>query len=82
MAENDDTRDADHAERCMDQVCLRLRCPNRGARALAVAEARPVERDDAVFLRRHGEEAARLEILDHAAIAVQQHKLPTLDVSS
>jgi hypothetical protein len=64
-------------------IGLRLRRPDHRARPLAVAEARPIERDDAVLLRGHIEEAARCEILHHAAIAVQQHErlaLSALDI--
>ena len=46
--------------------------PDGAAGSLAVAISRTVERDHPVFLRRHVDEAARLEILNHAAVTVQQ----------
>ena len=56
----------------MDDVGLSLRSPKRAARAIAVAVPGPIKGDDAVVLGGQVDKAARLEILDHAAIAVQQ----------
>src|SRR4051794_38649975 len=78
MAENDRRANAELFERSVDQNGLRLRRPNCGARALAVAEAWSVEGNDPVSFRGHVDEPARLEILDHAAIAMQQHQRLTL----
>src|SRR5215212_487296 len=56
----------------MDEVGLSFRRPNRAAGTIAVAVSRSVKGDDTVVLGGHVDKAARLEILDHAAIAVQQ----------
>ena len=67
----------------MDQVGLRFRRPDRAAGAPAVPISRPVKHDDAILLGGLVEQPARLEILDHAAVAVQQDErlaFSTLDV--
>src|SRR5215211_567492 len=67
----------------MDQIRLGLGSPDCAARTFAVTEPRAIEHDDTVPLRSHGNETARLEILDHAAVAVQQNQrlsLTTLDI--
>src|SRR5699024_7141569 len=51
---------------------LGLRGPEGAARPLAVAVAGAVEGDDAVGAGGGVEEAAGLEVLDHAAVAVQE----------
>src|SRR5215204_4059753 len=56
----------------MDEVGLSFRRPNRAAGTIAVAVSRSVKGDDTVVPGGHVNKAARLEILDHAAIAVQQ----------
>ena len=83
VAENDRRRGVELDQRAVDQVGLRLRRPDRAAGPLAVAIARPVEDDHPVGLGRLRDEPARLEVLDHAAVAVQQDQrlaLPALDV--
>ena len=58
----------------VDEVRLRLWRPNGSAWARAVAKPRTIEGNDAMRLRRHLDETARREILNHAAIAVQQNE--------
>src|SRR5215207_6536313 len=56
----------------MQQVGLGFRGPDRAPRALTMAVSRTVEHDDAECLSSHIDEAAGLEVLDHAAVAVQK----------
>jgi hypothetical protein len=72
MTEDGRAIDADLREGSMDQLGLGFICPDRAAWTLAVAESRAVEHDDPVRLSRHIDQAAGLEILDHAAIAMEQ----------
>jgi len=58
----------------MNEVGLGLRSPDGAARALAVTVARPIERNHSIFLGSHVNKTARVEILDHAAVAMQQDK--------
>ena len=83
MAEDHRGARAEFAESLVDQVGLRLGRPNPVARARGVAVAGPVEGDHPVLGGGHVEQAARLEVLDHAAVAVQQHEgfaAPAFDV--
>ena len=73
MPENLGSGNADLPQRPVDEVRLRLGRPNRSAWARAVAESRTIKRNDTMLLRRHLDETARCEVLNHAAIAVQQN---------
>jgi hypothetical protein len=57
----------------LDEFCLNIRRPYDVARAVAVAEAGTVEHDDPVVLGSEINQTAGFEILDHAAVAVQQN---------
>ncbi len=61
-------------QRPVDQVGLRLGRPDRAARTPAVAISGAVEHDDPVGPGGFVQQPARLEVLDHAAIAVQQNQ--------
>jgi hypothetical protein len=65
--------DTDLLERTMDQLRLRLRRPDRSARARTMPEAGTVESNDAIFSRGHVEDAARFKILNHGAVAVEEN---------
>ena len=83
MSENDGGRCIEPLEGFMDQVGLRFRRPKRAAGSLAVAISGPVENDYPILPGGLVEEAARLEILNHAAVAVQQNErlaLAALDI--
>jgi hypothetical protein len=64
--------DADLRERSVDQVRLGLIGPNGAAWPIAVTKSGTVKYDDPVLFRREIDEAAGQEILDHAAIAMEQ----------
>ena len=72
MSEHGRLRDPDLAQRGLDQLCLRLRSPDRATGPLAMAIPRAVERNHAVRLGGRFDQAARREVLDHAAVAVQE----------
>ena len=57
----------------MDELGLGLRSPDGSAGARAVPETGTVKSDDAILSRGCFDHAARFEILDHAAVAVQEH---------
>jgi hypothetical protein len=83
VSEDDGRRGVELHERFVDQVGLRVRGPERAARAPAVAISRPVEDDDAILLGGLVKEPARLEVLEHASVAVQQDErfaFATLDI--
>ena len=83
MSQDGRARDTELLQRPMQKVGLRIRRPDRSTGTLAVAIAGTVKDDDTIFLGGDVDEAARLEILDHAAIAVKQHEriaLSTLHV--
>ncbi len=61
-------------QRAADQPGLHRRRPDPAAGPLAVAEARPVDRDHPVRPGRPVDEAADEPVLDQAAVAVQQHE--------
>jgi hypothetical protein len=67
-------RNADLLQRALNEIGLRLGRPDSPARARAVSKSRSIERNDAMLLRRHRDEAARCEILNHASIAMQQNE--------
>ena len=72
MAQDDGPRDANATEGFVQQVGLCVGSPDRAARPVTVAKSRTVEHDHAVAFSRHIDDAARLEILDHTAVAVQK----------
>src|SRR5688572_12364798 len=74
MPEHGGALDAYVLKGLIKEVGLCISRPNRAARPLAVSEPWAVENDNAVGSGRHVDETARLEILDQAAVAVQQDK--------
>src|SRR5215203_7349090 len=72
MSKHGPSRDSDLAQRCCDQLRLRVRRPDRASRTLAVAVSWAVERDYSIRLGGCLYEPARREILNHAAVAVQE----------
>ena len=58
----------------LDQFGLGIGRPDDVARPVAVAEAGTVENDDPVVLGGEINQTAGFEILDHAAVAVQQNQ--------
>jgi hypothetical protein len=72
MADDRRRLDAELSERRMQQLRLRRRCPEAIAGPAAMAEARPVERENAVMASQAIEQAARLEIALRHGIAVDQ----------
>ena len=74
MAEDHCGARAQFRQSLVDQVSLRLRRPNPVAGARGVAVTGPVEGNYPVLCSGHVEQAARLEVLDHAAVAMQQHE--------
>src|SRR5262245_11837757 len=73
MSEDDGLRYTELYKGMRDQVGLRVGCPQFAAWSVAVTEAWPIERDDAVILRREIDETARFKVLKHAAIAMKQY---------
>src|SRR6201996_542086 len=57
-----------------EQVRLRLRGPNDVPGPQAVPKSRAIEDDHPVILSRQINQAARFEILDHAAVAVKENQ--------
>jgi hypothetical protein len=65
------------------EISLSLRRPHPASGATAMPEAGAIEGYDPVFFASHGDQAAGAEILDHAAIAVQEDEglaMPALDI--
>ena len=83
MPQDDRGRGADPDESLADQLGLAVRRPDHVAGPGAVPVSGTVEGDDPVFPGGAVEQAARLEVLDHAAVAMQQRQRragPPLDV--
>jgi hypothetical protein len=59
-------------ESAVNQISLRCRRPDNVTRPITMAETRTIEHDDAIILSGQIDQTARFEILDHAAITVQQ----------
>jgi hypothetical protein len=74
MAENDSVRNAEPIKRALDQFSLRVGRPNDVPRPVAVAKAGTVEYDNPEVLGSEINQTAGLEILDHAAIAMQKNQ--------
>src|SRR4051794_24819334 len=72
MPQHGRTRDPELPQRATQKVGLGIRRPDRPTGTLAVAISRTVEDDDTVFLGCNVDQPARLEILDHASVTVQQ----------
>lgn len=58
----------------MNQIGLGFGCPHGIARPFAVAVTWSIKNDDTITVGSHGDQAARFEILNHAAVAVQEHE--------
>lgn len=70
-------------KRCTEEIGLGLRAPHPAAWPRAVPIAGTVEHHDPVLARHHPNQSAGEEVLDHAAIAMQQNQrrsLATLQV--
>jgi hypothetical protein len=74
MSEHDRLFDSELRKRVFEEVGLRRRRPHDISGPQAVAEAGSVKHDDSIVLGGEIDQSARLEILDHAAIAVEQHQ--------
>ena len=61
-------------ESAVNQFSLCCRGPDNITRPITMAEARTIENDDAIILGGQIDQTAGFEILDHAAVAVQQDK--------
>src|ERR1700732_4583387 len=61
-----------------EQFCLCLWGPNDIPGPRAMSKSRAVEHDHSVVLAPQTNRAARLEILDHAAVAVKQNQRPAI----
>src|SRR6185312_314528 len=59
-------------ESTIDKIGLGFGSPDLSARAGAVTESRSVETNHAILLRQQSYESTRLEILNHAAVAMKQ----------
>src|ERR1700724_3041697 len=75
MAENDSVRNAEPIKRALDQFGLRVGRPNDVPRPVAVAKAGTVEYDNPEVLGSEINQTAGLEILDHAAISMQNTQM-------
>jgi hypothetical protein len=62
----------------LEQICLCFRGPNDVSGPQAMSKSRTVEHDYPVILGREINQTARLEILDHAAIAVKKNQRPAV----
>ena len=83
MAEHHGALDPKFGQRRVDQLGLSVRRPDRAARPLAVTVSGAVERDHPIGPGRHVDQAAGFEILNHAAVPMQQDQrfsLPPLHV--
>jgi hypothetical protein len=69
---------ADPRQRLVDQLGLRLGAPESAMRAIAMAEARAIQDDDAMAALQQAHPVGDGEILCHRAIAVQQDDDRTL----
>src|ERR1700709_322585 len=74
MAEDERTPHAKLLKRSEKQFSLRFRRPKNVSRAIAVAISRAIKNDDPVILGSQFNQTARLEILDHAAVAVEKNQ--------
>src|ERR1700731_300800 len=73
MAQHDRIAHAELVKSLHEQSRLRCRGPNTGAGALAVAEAWPVKAENAIAAGKKVNKPANREILDHGAVAMEQH---------
>src|SRR5689334_4924758 len=71
MAEKNSTPESQASKGMAEQGSLGARSPNLTSRSVAVPKAWAVEDDHSVFLRSRLNEAARGEILNHAAVSMQ-----------
>jgi len=72
MPDNDRAMNGNFGQRSPQQGCLRVRGPDPSARAIAMAEAGPVERDYPVVFCQQIDKPAQREIASHRAISVQK----------
>ena len=83
MPEHESAVDAELLQRFEKQFRLCRRCPDNISGAIAVAVSRAIEHDDPVILGSQLDQAARFEILNHAAVAMEQYQRSaraTLDI--
>ena len=62
----------------LEQICLCFRSPNDVPGPQPMSKSRTVEYDYPVILGREIDQAARFEILDHAAVAVERNQRPAI----
>src|SRR5882757_2203287 len=73
MAQHDRIAHAELIKSLHEQSCLGRRRPNTQVGALAVAEAWPVKAENTIAVGKKVNKPANCEILDHRAIAMEQH---------
>ena len=74
MSENESTMHAKLLQRLEKQFSLCCGRPNNVSRPIAVAVPRAIEYDDPVIFGSQFDQAARNEILDHAAVAMEKNQ--------
>jgi hypothetical protein len=72
MPEDGCPPDTQANQRPHEKVGLSVRIPDHVAGARTVPKSGPIERDHSVILSRKIDEASRLKVLNHAAVAVKQ----------
>src|SRR5690349_22597592 len=78
MSKHDRSLNAEPIERLLEQVCLCVRGPKGVPGPQTMSKSRAVEHDHPVVPGREINQAARLEILDHAAVAVKENQRPAI----
>src|ERR1700704_506067 len=73
MAQQDRITHAELIKSLHEQSCLGCRGPKTPAGALAVAEAWPVKAENTIAAGKTVNKPANREILDHRAVALEQH---------
>src|SRR3954454_10372066 len=73
MAQHDRIAHAELIKSLHEQSRLSCRGPNTRARAFAVAEAWPIKAENTIAAGKKVNKPANREILDHRAIAMEQH---------
>ena len=76
MSKHDRLFDAKVRKRILEEVGLGRRRPDDIAGPQAVAESGTIEHDHAIILGGEIDQTTRFEILDHAAIAMEQNQRP------
>jgi hypothetical protein len=74
VSKNERVRNVEPLEGVFNEFSLKIRRPDQVARAVTVAETRTVYNNDTVVLGSEIDQTARFEVLDHAAVAVQENE--------